>query len=243
MSRSKNFKAVALQLPNILEYQKNLDKLLAYIEQLKDHKLIVAPEVCLTDYDYEHIDDAVLFSTQAIEQIRQYVDEQIVVLTVLSKQNGTYTNDAVVIHKHRIVHRQSKHKLFLLGEEDKYLAAGKAEAIKLFEIDGVKYGLLICFEIRFKHLWAQLEGADVILLPSQWGIPRKHHLEILPQALAIMNQCYVIVANSAKETMASSSAIYSPHGGVVMDDMRETIKCEIDFGLIKKMRRYLVMRT
>jgi len=241
MSKSKKFKAVALQLPNVTKYQKNLDKLLAYIEQYREHKLIVAPEVCLTDYDYEHIDAAVAFSEQALIELKAVVNEQIVVLTLLSKQGEYYTNDAIVIHRHKIVHRQSKHKLFLLGEEDKYLQAGKAEDIQLFEIDGVKYGLLICFEVRFKHLWAQLEGADVILLPSQWGIPRKRHLEILPQALAIMNQCYVIVANSAKETMASSSAIYSPNGGVVMDDMQEVIEGEIDFGLIKKMRRYLVM--
>jgi len=242
MTKTKNFKAVALQLDNKTPHQKNLDTLIAYIEQFHDHKLIVAPEVCLTDYDYEHIDEAVAFSAHAVDLLLQIVDEQIVVLTVLSQHGEHYTNDAVVIHKHSIVHRQSKHKLFLLGEEDKHLQAGKVEDIHLFEIDGVKYGLMICFEVRFKHLWAQLEGADVILLPSQWGIPRKRHLEILPQALAIMNQCYVIVANSAKETMASSSAIYSPNGGVIMDDMREAISGEIDFGLIKKMRRYLVMR-
>jgi len=241
MPKPKNFKAVALQLPNHPVYQKNLDKLLAYTELYKEHKLIVAPEVCLTDYDYAHIDTAVDFSEQALMQLKAVVNEQIVVLTLLSKHGEVYTNDAVVIHRHQVVHRQSKHKLFLLGEEDKYLQAGKAEDIQLFEIEGVKYGLLICFEARFKELWKQLEGADVILLPSQWGLPRKRHLEILPQALAIMNQCYVIVANSAKETMASSSAIYSPNGGVVMDDMQEAIEGEIDFSLIKKMRRYLVM--
>ncbi len=242
MPKVKNFKAVALQLPNHPQYQKNLDKLLSYIERYPTEKLIVAPEVCLTDYDYAHIDEAVAFSEEALAELIAVIDEQILVLTVLSRHGEQYSNDAVVIHKHRIVHRQSKHKLFLLGEEDKYLQAGRAEDIQLFEIDGVKYGLMICFEVRFKQLWAQLEGADVILLPSQWGIPRKRHLEILPQALAIMNQCYVVVANSAKETMASSSAIYSPNGGVVMDDMQEVIRGEIDFGLIKKMRRYLVMR-
>jgi len=241
MPKPKNFKAVALQLSNHPVYQKNLDKLLAHIKQYREHKLIVAPEVCLTDYDYAHIDEAVAFSEQALEQLKGVVNEQIAVLTLLCKRDGVYHNDAVVIHRHQVIHRQSKHKLFLLGEEDKHLQAGKAEDIQLFEIDGVKYGLLICFEARFKHLWAQLEGADVILLPSQWGMPRKRHLEILSQALAIMNQCYVVVANSAKETMASSSAIYSPSGGVVMDDMQEAIEGEIDFFLIKKMRRYLVM--
>jgi len=241
MAKSKNIQAIALQLDNKIPYQRNLDKLLAYIDEFSSHKLIMAPEACLTDYDYDNIDKAVEFSNNALEVLKDRVAEQIVVLTVLSKKDGVYTNDAVVIHKHQTVYRQSKHKLFLLGEEDKHLNAGKAEDIGLFEIDGIKYGLLICFELRFKDLWKQLEGADVILVPSQWGITRKKHLEILPQALAIMNQCYVIVSNSAKETMASSSAIYSPNGGVVMDDMLEAIEAEIDFSLMQKMRRYLAM--
>lgn len=238
----KKIKAVALQLPNIPKYERNLQMLLKHIDALDDSDLIVAPEVCLTDYDYENIDEAVVFSQKAEELLKERIGRQILVLTVLSRHEGRYTNDAIVIHDHKIVHRQSKHKLFLLGEEDKHLEAGKQEGIKLFEIDGIKYGLLICFEVRFKELWRQLEGADVILMPSQWGLPRKKHLEVLSQALAIMNQCFVVVANSSKETMASSSAIYSPSGGVAMDDMLEVIRGEIDFHLIKKMRRHIIMR-
>ena len=242
MAKRENFKVAALQMANKPEYQKNLNELLRHLQNHKDHRLIVAPEVCLTDYDYGNIDKAVEFSQNALTQLLEEVDNQILVLTLLSKNGDSYSNDAVVIHRHKVVHRQSKHKLFALGDEDKYLKAGKQEDIKLFEIDSVKYGLLICFELRFKELWAQLEGADVIVVPSQWGLPRKKHLEILSQALAIMNQCYVVVANSSKESIASSSAIYSPNGGIVRDDMQSAIKGEIDFDLIKKMRRYIVMR-
>jgi len=238
----KRIKAVALQLPNIPKYERNLQMLLKHIDALDGSDLIVAPEVCLTDYDYKNIDEAVVFSQKAEELLKERIGRQILVLTVLSRHEDKYTNDAIVIHNHKVVHRQSKHKLFLLGEEDKHLEAGKQEDIKLFDIDGIKYGLLICFEVRFKELWRQLEGADVILIPSQWGLPRKKHLEVLSQALAIMNQCFVIVANSSKETMASSSAICSPSGGVAMDDMLEVIRGEIDFHLIKKMRRHIVMR-
>jgi len=99
--------------------------------------------------------------------------------------------------------------------------------------------LLICFELRYKELWAKLEGADVILVPSQWGLPRKRHLEILGQALGVMNQCYCLVANSSKADMAASSAIYAPMGGLVRDDASTLIKGEIDFKQIKFMRRYI----
>ena len=240
---SRILKVAALQMPTQTPYRRNLDRLLMHIDELGDHDIILAPEVSMTDYDYEHLDEAVMFGEEVIQVLTERVGHQVVGLTLLTQQkDGRYTNDAVVIHDHRIVHRQSKHKLFLLGEEDKHLAAGTQEAIHVFEIDGLRYGMLICFELRFKELWRQLEGADIILVPSQWGMPRKRHLEILAQALAVMNQAYVVVANTSREDMASSSAICSPGGGVVMEDMQEVIRGEIDLGLIKKMRRYIVMK-
>ncbi len=240
---SRILKASVLQMANLTPYERNLERLLTHLEALKEQDIVLAPEVSMTDYDYEHLEAAAVFGEEVERVLCERVEGQVLGLTLLTRhEDGRYTNDAVVIHDHRVVHRQSKHKLFVLGEEDAYLTAGSAEGIRLFEIDGVRYGVLICFELRFKELWRQLEGADVILIPSQWGMPRKRHLEILAPALAVMNQAYVLVANSAKETMASSSAIYSPNGGVVMDDMQEVISAEIDWALLKKMRRYIVMK-
>ena len=236
-------KASVLQMENLTPYERNLERLLKHLDTLKDQDIILAPEVSMTDYDYEHLEAAAAFGKEVERVLCERVGDPIVGLTLLTRHaDGRYTNDAVVFHDHRVVHRQSKHKLFVLGDEDRHLASGTTEEIRLFEIDGVRYGVLICFELRFKELWKQLEGADVILVPSQWGMPRKRHLEILAPALAVMNQSYVLVANSAKETMASSSAIYSPNGGVVMDDMQEILSGEIDRRLLRKMRRYIVMR-
>jgi len=240
---SRILKAAALQMPNLIPYRRNLDRLLSHLDSLSDHDIILAPEVSMTDYDYDNLEEAAAFGREAEAALRERAGDQILGLTLLTAhEDGRYTNDAVIIHDHQVVHRQSKHKLFVLGEEDRHLAAGSAEGVRLFEIDGVRYGVLICFELRFKDLWQRLEGADVILVPSQWGLPRKRHLEILAPALAVMNQAYVIVANSAREDMAASSAIYSPGGGVIREDMSERIAGEIDLGLLKKMRRYIVMR-
>jgi predicted amidohydrolase len=233
--------AVVLQLPSEKRYQSNLDKLLEYIRRYQDKDLIVAPEVFLTAYDYEHLSTAAKFSAKALKLLRQEIDEQILVFTLLIEEKGLFYNQAVVIHKHKVVHRQEKVKLFRLGDEDIYLAPGKKKRIKPFEIDGVKYAILICFELRFKALWAQIEGADVVFVPARWGLPRKRHLEILSQSLAVMNQCYVLVANSSDSDMASSSAIISPNGDVCMEDDAEAIEGRIDFRQIKKIRRYIVM--
>ena len=236
----KSLHCTLLQLENQAPYWRNLEKVLSALEE-ESSKLIVAPEVCLTDYDYDHLEEAVAFGEEAERILCEKVEEKILVLTRLAKRPGGYVNEAIVIHDHRVVHRQAKHKLFLLGEEDRYLIPGDLEEIRPFEIDGVRYGLMICFELRFKALWRRLEGCDVILLPSQWGLPRKRHLEILARALGVMNQCYVLVANSAREDMARSSLIASPDGGLVLEDLAERIRGELDLGLVRKIRRYIRM--
>ena len=237
----KKMEAVVLQLPSKKRYQENLDRLLELLKIHQDKQIIVAPEVYLTAYDYEHMETAAMFSLNAIKTLKKEVDEQIVVLTLILKDGDDFVNQAVVIHKHKVVHRQNKVKLFRLGDEDLYLKAGKEKKIKPFKIEGVTYALLICFELRFKELWKRIEGVDVVLVPVRWGLLRKRHLEILSRALAVMNQCYVLLSNSSDADMASSSAIILPSGEVRQDDSKESIEGVVDFREIRKMRRYIVM--
>jgi len=237
----KNMNVAVLNLPSAKRYQENFDHLLSLIKDNDDKQIIVAPEVYLTAYDYEHLNTAAMFSIKALKLLKQEVNEQIVVLTLILEEGDSFVNQAVVIYKHRIVYRQNKVKLFKLGDEDLYLQAGKKKKIQLFEIEGIKYAILICFELRFKELWKQIEGADVVFVPSRWGVLRKKQLEILSAALAVMNQCYVLLSNSADGDMASSSSIISPNGTVLMDDSGDVVEGVVDFREIKKMRRYIVM--
>ena len=237
----QNMAVAVLNLPSAKRYQENLDTLLHLLREHSDKKIVVVPEVYLTAYDYEHLHTAAMFSAKALKLLKQETNEQIVVLTLILEEGDGFVNQAVVIHKHKVVYKQNKFKLFRLGDEDLYLHAGKKKKIMPFEIEGVKYAILICFELRFKDLWKQIEGVDIVLVPSRWGVLRKKHLEILSSALAVMNQCYVLLSNSSDSDMASSSAIISPNGKVVMDDSKEVVEGVVDFREIKKMRRYIVM--
>lgn len=241
LNMPKDMDVVTLQLPSTKRYQENLDLLLKEIKSHQEKHLIVAPEVFLTALDYEHMATAAKFSLNAIKILKKVVNEQIVVITLILQEGDYFINQAIVIHKHKIIYRQEKVKLFKLGDEDLYFISGKKKNIKPFEIDGVKYAILICFELRFKELWKQIEGVDIVIIPARWGLLRKKHLEVLARALAIMNQCYVIVSNSSDSDMASSSAIISPTSEVIADDSLKAIEGTIFFREIKKMRRYIVM--
>ena len=240
-SKKKSLPVTTLQLTTHKRYQENLDTLITYLQMYKEKHIVVVPEVFLTGFDYEHMLTAAKFSANALKTLKKEVKEQIVVLTLIFEDGDEFINQAVVIHKHKVIHKQSKVKLFKLGNEDLYFRECKIKKVKPFEIEGVKYAILICFELRFKILWQQIEGADVVLIPSRWGKLRKIHLEVLSRALAIMNQCYVVVSNSANIDMASSSAIITPSGDVTLNDKQKIIKGNIDFREIKKVRRYIVM--
>ena len=237
----KNYDITLLQLQSSSSYKQNLELLLEYITKNQKKDLIIAPEVYLTAYDYDNFEEAVAFYDIAMEAILPLVSTQILVLTIIRKENNQVVNQAVVIHNHKVIYKQNKYKLFRIGDEHRYFEAGEIEEIKHFEINGVTFALIICFELRFKELWKRLEGVDIVLIPAMWGKPRKRHLEVLSQALAIMNQSFVAVCNSANEDMASSSAIISPWGEVVMDDNAEAISHTIDLKKVKKIRRLIPM--
>jgi len=54
-----------------------------------------------------------------------------------------------------------------------------------------------------------------------------------------MNQCFVVVANSANIDMAKSSAIIHPWGEIVINDKKEIIVEEINLKEVKKVRRLI----
>ncbi len=231
---------ITLQFSSTKEYQKNLDLLIRLIKESPDESVILAPEVCLTDFDYDNFDAAADFSKTALDALRPLSQKRIIVLTLVEKdEKGNFFNVAKVLHKESVLYEQAKNRLFKLGDEHKYFTAGKEGRFPLFEIEGIRFGLLICFELRFKRYWQDLEGADIILVPSRWGKVRSGHFSVLSQALAIMNQCYVMAADASNEECTSMSAIISPFGKTERNGNNFCLSVPYNKQEIRKMRRYL----
>lgn len=234
---SKNI--CVLQFKTGEDFNKNLMVLKNLIKKCPENSIVVAPEVCLTGFSYERFQEAADFGKSALKELIPLSDNKLVVFTMIEKIKNRFYNVAKVLHNQNLVYEQPKVKLFKFGGETNYFEAGKLDDIKIFEIDGIRFGLLICFELRFLEIWEKLKGADIILMPAMWGKLRKRHLNQLSEALAVMNQCFVAVSDSANDDMARSSAIISPFGEVFRDD-RKTLLCKrCDLDEIKKMRRYM----
>jgi len=105
-------------------------------------------------------------------------------------------------------------------ESDSFLAG---QQTAMFDFEGIKVGMVICYDLRFPELFRQLrqQGADVILVPAAFtATTGKAHWLTLLQARAIENQCYVLAANQVgqhNKTKSSwgHSVIVDPWGEVI----------------------------
>lgn len=117
--------------------------------------------------------------------------------------------------------------------------AGDENEIKIIDAFGIKIAILICFELRFKQLWQKLEGADIIAVPSWWGKLRSENFKTLTEALAIMNQCYVIASDSSNKECTAEAGIITPFGEAQRNGGRLSQEMLYLPSEVKKMRRYL----
>lgn len=220
-------------------FEENFKKFSSLVKQTPLNSVVVAPELCLSSFCYDNMQKAADFSKKIEPKIKKLSKKRLLALTLMAKEGNNFVNQAKVFYNGEIVFKRDKYQLFKLGNEEKYFKAGKKEDIKIFEIDGIKYALIICFELRFIDIWKQIQGVDIILVPSLWGKLRKKHLEVLGNALSIANECFVVISNSANENMAKSSLISTPFGKIYKDDRKAVIAQKVNLKEIKKMRRYL----
>ncbi len=220
-------------------YSTNLQTLLQLIEQTNTNTIVLAHEVCLTGFDYENLEKATAFSVYATEELLSASADKTIVLTMLEKREDDIFNIAKVFHNGELVHERAKTRLFRLGSEEKYMSEGSDDEFEIFEIDGIKIALFICFELRFKELWIKAEGANVILVPAWWGKPRTEHFKTLTQALAIMNQSYLVCADALNAECSSMSAIITPQGEVTLNGNKACLEQVYNKKSITLMRRYI----
>ena len=230
---------IALQISTSKNFEDNLDKLKELIINCENESLILAPEIALTGFCYDRMEEASIFAVKAIKVITELSLNKTIALTFITKNDNKYFNTLYMFHNQEIIHTQSKVQLFPLGKELEYFHAGKEEDIKIIEINGVKIATLICFELRFPTLWQKVLGADIILNPAMWGLKRKDHYETISKSLALINQSFVLAANSSDSNMAKGSAIISPFGNVYKDDEKEVLVQNVDLSEIKKVRKYI----
>ena len=177
---------IALQIKTSQDFEKNLEELKNLIISCEENSIILAPELALSGFCYDRMEEAYIFSLKAIEELKELSHNKTIALTfIMKKEENSFLNTLHIFHNKQIIHTQSKVQLFPLGDELEHFVAGNEDDIKIIEINGIKIATLICFELRFPRLWEKIKGADIILNPAMWGIKRKDHYESISKSLAL----------------------------------------------------------
>lgn len=132
--------------------------------------------------------------------------------------------------------------LFSPTREDEHFHAG--EKLALFELDGVRMGVMVCYDLRFGELARALalRGARVLFVPAAWPHPRQSHWRALAVARAVENQFFVAAVNqcgaSGKNAFCGNSLLVDPWGRVIAEagEDETVLRGEFDLALVDDAR-------
>ncbi|MCR4442407.1 MAG: carbon-nitrogen family hydrolase [Peptococcaceae bacterium] len=230
----------------------NLEKMRMMAEKAVENKadVVIAPEMWNSSYAVKEVpnlaDRAGFPSAEAMGELARRHGINIVAGSIADMRDGRIYNTSYVFDREgRNVARYDKVHLFRLMREDQYLAAGEQRAV--FELDGVKCAVIICYDLRFPELVRALalDGAQVLFVPAQWPMPRIHPWRILIQARAIENQMFVAgvnrVGKEGRYLFFGHSMVVDPSGDVLAEgsEDEELLLADIDLEQVKKVREYM----
>ena len=268
-------KVVIVQLNSSEDIDQNIHRIKTVINQFLDQHqdqtqitqpvLFVLPENSL----YMRASDKAVVKALSVDSIEMqkmqaYCDEKKIYIhltTALKDQNKIWNASVLLKPNQSPQITYKKVHLFdiqLSGEkpvcESDVFTHG--ETVTYFDLDGVRFGSSICYDIRFAELFSQhaKNKVDVILVPAAFLVKTgQAHWEILLRARAIESQAYVLAAGQVGEhhnldrtqhrkTYGHSMAI-DPWGSV-LELNKDQVGCfqvEIDLEKIKSVRQQIPM--
>ena len=216
--------------------QKNFKKAENFIEKAKTSDVTILPELWTTGYYPEPIENFAEknceTTTNFISKFAQKFSVNIIAGSIIAQENNKFFNRSLIFNREgKCLNSYDKTHLFSFAGEEKIFTAGNE--IKTFELDGIKCGIAICYDLRFPEFIRKisLQGIEILFCPAAWSLKRNFPRKILTAARAIENQIFVVFANSA-----GNSEIINPLGETISeaDIGDEILTADVDFDLRKK---------
>ena len=176
--------------------------------KLKKADIVHFPECALSGYpgvDMKSLDNfdwtCLLQSTDSIVQLAKDLGIWVILGSIhpLSKDNKPHNSLYVINSEGKIIDRYDKR--FCTGGDLKYFSPG--DHFVIFDFNGVKCGLLICFDIRFPELYREYSKLGTNLIFQSFYNARQKKGSIHPiimhitaQARAATNYFYMSLTNS-----------------------------------------------
>ncbi|WP_067728046.1 carbon-nitrogen family hydrolase [Oceanobacillus damuensis] len=212
--------------------------------------IIVLPEMWTTAYTLEDLDKVADMdgepTTSFLRKLAKSFHINIIGGSVANKKNGKFYNTSMVVDREgNLVYEYDKIHLVPMLDEPLYLTGG-TEKVQVFELEGIKMGLIICYDLRFPELARSLalNGAEVMYVVAEWPAARKDHWKALQIARAIENQFFVVSCNRIGsyngEEFSGTSMIIDPRGETLKigsETKEETLISSLSLDIVNDIRK------
>jgi len=154
-------------------------------------------------------------------------------------------------------------KIHVTPDEERVWGMANGNALKTFETDCGKIGVLICYDVEFPELSRLLsdEGMDILFVPfltdTQNGYSR---VRLCSQARAVENECYVAIAGSVgnlpkvhnMDIQYAQSAVFTPcdfsfpNNGIKAEATPNTemiLVADVDIDLLRELHVFGAVRN
>lgn len=178
-----------------------------------------------------------------MQQMADELDAAVAGSIAVRLADGTFRNRLFFVgpQETAICRWYDKHHLFSYGHEDAGYTAGRERVTVPWR--GVRFRLSTCYDLRFPFWLRNHDDYDALLCVACWPSVRRHAWDVLLQARAIENQCYVLGVNRVGSDPVclynGGTAFVSPYGQPVgcADDREAALTQHIDMAHLNSFRQ------
>jgi len=244
----------------VAQFAPSADKLanLALIEQLvatasgRGASLVVFPEY--SSYFVDPFDDSLAENAEEltgpfVRALTELASEHALHIVAGLLERATdgrrVRNTVVAVDATGVVATYRKLHLYdAFGQrESDWVEAGDLVPPETFDLGGLRFGLMTCYDLRFPEVGRTLAdaGADVFLVPAEWvrGPLKEHHWRTLVHARAIENTVFVAAADHPPPLGVGNSMIVDPQGVEIaaVGTATDVVVAHLDRDAVQRVRR------
>ncbi|HEY2932383.1 MAG TPA: carbon-nitrogen hydrolase family protein [Acidobacteriota bacterium] len=197
-------KVAAVQFnPEIGKPERNLERMLQYLDQAAATgvKLAVFPEAALSGYVFDERSEALSVAEPVPGPGSRKLEEKCAKLNVfavmgmLERDGERLFNTAILCGPDGLLGHYRKTHLPFLGV-DRFATPGDFP-LHVCDTPIGRIGVMICYDQRFPEVarCLALQGADIIVLPTNWPVGAESAPEFILRTRALENRVFLIGAN------------------------------------------------
>ena len=236
--KKEKVRLLAIQMESVIgELDLNIDTvknlLIANLEKYEGADFVFLPEVWTVGWHTpaflntaETIEDSK--AVKMLKEIAVKYGTNIIGGSFIRRYNDKFYNSCPVISRHgEVVAIYDKNHLFSYYGDNEGKIITKGSNPVMVELDGIKIGLTICFDIRFPEIYRAYRkaGADILVNMAAWGKTKKIPWDTMNTSRAIENQTYMVALTQTgllpdgKENLGHSMII--DYNGNILDQIEE----------------------